>query len=143
MMAAAGKAIRVAIVEDDRTMRLALRSLIAGTDGFECIGAYSGVEDAMASLTQSPNVILLDIHLTGMPGSEGVHLFRERYPDAQVVMLTVLDDAERVFESICNGACGYLLKKTPPGRLLESIREAHEGGAPMTPEIAGKVIALF
>src|SRR5689334_1785245 len=116
MMASAAKAIRVAVVEDDRGMRLALSSLIEGTDGFECVGAYSGVEEALASLTQTPDVVLLDIHLTGMPGSAGVHLFRERFAGTQVVMLTVFDDAERVFQSICNGACGYLLKKTPPLR---------------------------
>src|SRR5262249_26061451 len=76
-------------------------------------------------------------------GSEGVPLLRARFPSAQVVMLTVFAEEEKIFESICNGACGYLLKETPPARLLEAIGEAHRGGAPMTPEIARKVVELF
>ncbi|HEY2012926.1 MAG TPA: response regulator transcription factor [Bryobacteraceae bacterium] len=137
------KAIRVVIVEDDRATRQGLGSLIGRTDGFACVGQYSAVEEALERLTETPDIVLLDIHLPGMPGSEGVRLLRERYSGAQVVMLTVFDDADRVFESICNGACGYLLKKTPPARLLEAIQEAHQGGAPMTPEIARKVVTLF
>src|SRR5438552_6333758 len=78
-----------------------------------------------------------------MLGSEVVKLFREKYPALQILMLTVYAEQEKVFESICNGACGYLLKKTPPAKLLEAISEAHEGGAPMSPEIARKVVALF
>src|SRR5437870_11279818 len=90
-----------------------------------------------------PDVLLLDINLPGMLGSEGVKLFREKYPALQILMLTIYAEQEKVFESICNGASGYLLKKTPPAKLLEAIREAHEGGAPMSPEIARKVVALF
>ena len=90
-----------------------------------------------------PDVMLLDINLPGMLGSEGVKVFRAKYPALQVLMLTIYAEQERVFESICNGATGYLLKKTPPARLLEAISEAHEGGAPMSPEIARKVIRLF
>jgi DNA-binding NarL/FixJ family response regulator len=90
-----------------------------------------------------PEVLLLDIDLPGMLGSEGVREFRQRFPSLQIVMLTVYAEQDRVFESICNGACGYLLKETPPAKLLESIREAHHGGAPMSPEIARKVVQLF
>jgi DNA-binding NarL/FixJ family response regulator len=88
-------------------------------------------------------VVLLDINLPGMPGSEGVRVLRELQPSLQVLMLTVFSGQDRVFESLCNGACGYLLKKTPPGRLLEAIREVHEGGAPMSPEVARQVVAVF
>jgi DNA-binding NarL/FixJ family response regulator len=140
---AANAPIRVAIVEDDRTTRQGLALLIGGTAGYECAGEFRTVEDALRSIVTAPDVILLDIHLPGMPGTEGVKLFRARYPEAQVVMLTVFDAQDHVFESICNGACGYLLKKTPPARLLEAIAEAHHGGAPMTPEIARRVITLF
>lgn len=90
-----------------------------------------------------PDILLLDIHLPGMLGSDGVKLFREKFPTMQVLMLTVYAEQDKIFESICNGACGYLLKKTPPAKLLEAIREAHEGGAPMSPEIARKVVMLF
>lgn len=135
--------IRVAIVEDDRAARQGLAHLIGGTPGFDCVGQWSSVEDALQRADAPPDVMLLDIHLPGVSGTEGVKLFHSRFPAMQIVMLTIFDDNERVFESICNGACGYLLKKTPPVRLLEAIREAHQGGAPMTPEIARQVIDLF
>ena len=136
--------IRVAIVEDDDQMREALGLIIGATPGYECTGTYASAEDALRQLNgRAPDVLLLDIHLPGMLGSEAVPLFREKYPALHVLMLTIYDGQDKVFESICNGACGYILKKTPPAKLLESIREAHEGGAPMSPEIARKVITLF
>ncbi len=129
--------IRVALVEDDRATREGLGLLIDGTPGYRCIGMFRSVEEALrAGTSDTPDVLLLDIHLPGMLGSESVRLFRDRYPGAQILMLTVYDGQDKVFESICNGACGYLLKKTPPSRLLDAIREAHEGGSPMTPEVA-------
>jgi DNA-binding NarL/FixJ family response regulator len=136
--------IRVAIVEDDQLTRDGLALLIGGSPGYRCVGRFASLEQALAISNSDPvDVFLLDIHLPGMSGSEGVALLRERFYSAQVVMLTVFAEREKVFESICNGACGYLLKKTPPARLLDGIREAHEGGAPMTPEIARKVVSLF
>ena len=136
--------IQVTIVEDDHSLREALAMLIDGTAGYSCPKTFASVEDAMRSLGgEIPDVLLLDIHLPGMLGSEGVRLFRDKFPAMQVLMLTIYDGQDKVFESICNGACGYLLKKTPPARLLDAIREAHEGGAPMSPEIARKVVTLF
>ena len=135
--------IRVAIVEDDRAVREGLGMIIGATPGYECTGRFFSVEDALQAMNVVPDVLLLDIHLPGMLGSEAVRVFREKYPSLQILMLTVYDGQDKVFESICNGACGYLLKKTPPAKLLEAIREAHEGGAPMSPEIARKVITLF
>ncbi|HVQ38371.1 MAG TPA: response regulator transcription factor [Pyrinomonadaceae bacterium] len=136
--------IRVAIIEDDRAVREGLGMIIGATPGFECTGKFYSVEEALHLMDGNPpDVLLLDIHLPGMLGSEAVGVFREKYPSLQVLMLTIYDGQDKVFESICNGACGYLLKKTPPAKLLESIREAHEGGAPMSPEIARKVITLF
>jgi len=135
--------IRVAIVEDDNATRQGLASLIGGAPGFECIWQSNSMEDALLRVAAPPEVLLLDIRLPGMQGSEGVRVFRDHCPHTQVVMLTVFDDADRVFESICNGACGYLLKKTAPKELLEAISQAHHGGAPMTPEVARKVITLF
>jgi len=136
--------IGVAVVEDDRATREALTSLINGTPGYSCTQAFWSVEQALQGLGNKPvDVLLLDIHLPGMLGSEAVKVFRERHSQTQILMLTVYDAQDKVFESICNGACGYLLKKTPPARLLEAIREAHEGGSPMSPEIARKVVTLF
>lgn len=136
--------IHVAIVEDDRSLREGLGLLINATPGFRCPRTFGSVEEGLRGLAQEiPNILLLDIHLPGMLGSEGVKVFREKFPDMQVLMLTVYAEQDKVFESICNGACGYLLKKTPPAKLLEAIREAYEGGAPMSPEIARKVVTLF
>jgi DNA-binding NarL/FixJ family response regulator len=137
------KPIRVAIVEDDRAVREGLGMIIGATPGYECTGRFHSVEEALPALNGATDVLLLDIHLPGMLGSEAVRVFREKYPSLQVLMLTIYDGQDKVFESICNGACGYLLKKTPPAKLLDAIREAHEGGAPMSPEIARKVITLF
>lgn len=136
--------IRVAVVEDDVMTREGLRLLIDGTEGFVCVAAFRSAEHALAARPEHPpDVLLLDIHLPGMSGTTAVPRFRERWPDAVILMLTVFSEEDKIFASLCEGASGYLLKKTPPGRLLESIREAYEGGAPMSPEIARKVIRMF
>ncbi|HJZ82270.1 MAG TPA: response regulator transcription factor [Pyrinomonadaceae bacterium] len=134
--------IRVAIVEDDRGTREGLSMLINGTPSYRCVAAFRSVEDALRANT-AYDVLLLDIDLPGMSGSDGVRLLKEKHSGAEILMLTVYAQEDKVFESICNGACGYLLKETPPARLLEAIREAHDGGAPMSPEIARKVVTLF
>ena len=136
--------IRIAIVEDDPAAQEALRLLIDDTEGFRCTGAYGSAEQALRNLREpAPDVLLLDISLPGMPGSEAVLHFHERHPRMAILMLTLHDDEERIFQSLCNGANGYLLKKTPPSRLLLAIREARESGAPLSPEIAHKVVRLF
>jgi len=136
--------LRVAIVEDDVTTRDGLAALIEGTPGYRCVGRYGSVEELLRKpLDRAANVVLLDINLPGVSGAEGVRLVRERWPPTDVLMLTVYADENKIFESICNGAVGYLLKKTPPARLLDAIREAATGGAPMSPEIARKVVTLF
>lgn len=137
-------ATRVALVEDDRSTREGLRLLIHGSPSFVCQGAYGSVEEALAGLARdTPDVLLMDINLPGMSGREGVRIVKERWPAIEVLMLSVYGEQESVFESICNGAAGYLLKKTPPARLLEAIQEARAGGSPMSPEIARKVVMLF
>jgi DNA-binding NarL/FixJ family response regulator len=136
--------IEVSIVEDDRLLRDGLRALLDGTPGYRCAQVFESVEQAIAGLTQpGPQVLLLDIHLPGMLGSEGAGRLKARFPGTQIVMLTVYSEEDKIFESICNGACGYLLKRTTPARILEAIAEAAEGGAPMSPEIARKVVTLF
>jgi DNA-binding NarL/FixJ family response regulator len=136
--------IEVAIVEDRREIRESLAMLIGGTEGFSCTGGYRSMEEALAKLKHHlPHVVLCDIGLPGMSGIEGIRILKELYPDLLILMLTIYDDDERIFDAICAGACGYLLKKTPPLRLLESLKEAVTGGAPMSPEVARRVMSLF
>ena len=118
--------------------------LIDGTDGFSCVGSYRSMEEALDKVDANlPDVVLADIGLPGMNGIDGVRIMKDRHASLTVLMLTVYEDDERIFDALCAGACGYLVKKTPPSRLLESIREALDGGAPMSPEIARRVITLF
>lgn len=136
--------IEVAIVEDRRDIRESLALLIGGTEGFTCTGAYRSMEEALVKLKyHQPHLVLCDIGLPGMSGIEGIRILKELYPDLLILMLTIYDDDERIFDAICAGACGYLLKKTPPLRLLESLKEAVSGGAPMSPEVARRVMSLF
>ncbi|MCU0290383.1 MAG: response regulator transcription factor [Thermoanaerobaculaceae bacterium] len=136
--------VKVALVEDDRRMREAFRVLIDGSPGFACVAAYGSLEEALhVPAREAPDVVLLDIKLPGMWGSEGVDLVLKRFPGSTVLMLTAFEDETRIIESLCKGASGYILKDTPPARLLEYIREATSGGAPMSPEIARKVVTLF
>ena len=136
--------IEVAIVEDRREIRDSLTLLIGGTEGFRCSGSYRSMEEALDQLKfHQPHVVLCDIGLPGMSGIEGIRILKERHPELLILMLTVYDDDERIFDAMCAGATGYLLKKPPPVRLLESLKETVNGGAPMSPEVARRVIALF
>jgi DNA-binding NarL/FixJ family response regulator len=136
--------IKVAVIEDVRALRDGFRMLIDGTEGFRCAGSFRSMEEALERVGfDLPDVVLTDIGLPGMDGIEGVRRLKERHPSLTILMLTVYDDDERVFDALCAGACGYLLKKTPPARLLEAVGEAARGGAPMTPEIARRVVSLF
>ena len=136
--------IRTAIVEDRREIREGLAVLINGTPGYACTGSYGSMEEAIEKIRREmPEVVLCDIGLPGMDGIEGIRLLKERHPSLQLLMLTIYDDDERIFDALCAGATGYLLKRTPPARLLEALREAVTGGAPMSPEVAARVIKLF
>jgi DNA-binding NarL/FixJ family response regulator len=136
--------IRVALVEDERRTREGLKALIDGSEGFLCIAAWKSIEDALgAESLAALDVLLMDLGLPGMSGIEGIPRMRERYPKSAIVILTVYEDNERIFEALCAGANGYLLKNTPPVKLLDSLREARNGGSPMSPEIARRVVELF
>jgi DNA-binding NarL/FixJ family response regulator len=136
--------IAVAIVEDLRDLREGLVALVNGTPGFRCTAAYRTMDDAVARIGAClPDVVLSDIGLPGMSGVEGIRILKERYPQLSILALTVYDDDDRVFDALCAGAAGYLLKTTPPARLLEAIREVVEGGAPMSPDVARRVVRLF
>ena len=140
----AGSMVKVAIIEDHREFRDYLVALIGGAEGFRCTGSYRSMEEALDKISSDlPDAALIDIGLPGMSGVDGVRLLKERYPQLVMLMQTVYDDDERIFDALCAGACGYLLKKTQPARLLESLQEAVSGGAPMSPEVARRVIKLF
>lgn len=136
--------IRVALVEDQRRTREGLQALIEGSQGFLCVAAWKSMEEALAAYCPAaPHVLLLDLGLPGMSGIDGIHPMQVRYPETAIVILTVYEDNERVFEALCAGANGYLLKNTPPIKLLDFLRDARKGGSPMSPEIARRVIELF
>ena len=136
--------IRVAIVEDQREFREGLAFLIDGTDGYHCTQRFGSMEEALEGLDRDlPDVVLVDIGLPGISGIEGVRLLKERYPGLPTLMLTIYNDDERIFGAMCAGACGYLLKKTPKARILECIQEVLDGGAPMSPDVARRVVELF
>ncbi len=136
--------ISIAIIEDHREFRDYLTALISGTEGFDCTGSFRSIEDALPKINAHvPHVILMDIGLPGMNGIDGIRLFKERFPAILLLTLTIHDDDERIFDALCAGASGYLLKKTQPAQLVESVKEAAQGGAPMSPEVARRVIKLF
>ena len=136
--------IRVAIIEDQREVREGLAVLINGTPGFKCAGNYRTMEDAIYVLQkEAPDVLLTDLGLPLMSGAEGIRILKELHPQLPILALTVYNDEEDIFEALCAGASGYLLKNTSPARLLESIQEVLNGGAPMSPEVARRVVRLF
>lgn len=136
--------VTVAVVEDRADARASLEALIGDTAGFAVGGVYASMEEAIAGFeARLPDVAIVDLGLPGMSGTDGIRLLRERYPKLPLMVLTVFDDDTRIFEAICAGAHGYLLKSTPPGKLLEGVRELMAGGAPMSPGIARRVVDLF
>jgi DNA-binding NarL/FixJ family response regulator len=138
------KDLQVAIIDDDEVLRKNLQILIDTSPGFCCRSTYGDLEEALADFNgDTAEVLLLDIGLPGTPGTKGITALKEVCPSLAIVMFTVLSDEGNVFEALCNGACGYLLKHTKPERILDALRDASTGGAPMSSEIAAKVIRLF
>jgi DNA-binding NarL/FixJ family response regulator len=136
--------IRVAIFEDKSLLRESLYQLINGAEGLTCVGAFADCNDIIFNLKRTtPQVVLMDIQMPGINGIEGVKIIKENFPEIRIIMQTVVEDDDKIFASICSGASGYLLKNTTPARLLQAIAEVYEGGAPMTPAIAQKVLDKF
>ena len=136
--------IRVAIYEDNSALREALEILIKGISAFQLVGSYGDCLHIEQNLKeQEADVVLMDIDLPGRSGIEGAYLIKRDAPSVEVLMLTVFDEDDKVFQAVCAGASGYLLKKTPPSKILEAIEEVYNGGAPMSPVIARKVLQLF
>lgn len=136
--------IRVAIIDDDDDIREGIRWMIENSNGFECVGSFNHCSAGIEKFSETPpDVVLMDIGMPGTSGIECVGKIKLEFPDIQVLMLTVYSEDEKVFQSLRAGAVGYLLKKTPADKLLDAIRDAYAGGAPMSGEIARKVLMYF
>lgn len=137
-------AITVCIVEDDSGFRNGLIRLLSRTPDFKCLGSFASAEAGLQAIPGlNPNVVLMDLNLPGMNGVECVHRLKPQLPSAQIMMLTVYEDPDQIYNALSAGATGYLLKQTPPPELLDAIRDLHGGGAPMSSQIARKVVQSF
>jgi len=136
--------IRVAVIEDEGQVRQMLSILINGTEGYKCVASFENAEDAISQIPAlNPGVVMVDIHLPGQSGTECVLALKTLCPDTQFIMCTSLEDTDNIFKALQAGATGYLTKSTPPAKILEAITDAYNGGAPMSSQIARKVIAHF
>jgi DNA-binding NarL/FixJ family response regulator len=136
--------IKVGIVEDNKTLREGFETLLNRTPGFQCVCTCATVADALKKIPRAqPDVVLMDIQLPDSTGVECTAKIKEQMPSVHIVILTVYEDSERIFQALRAGACGYLLKRAQPEKVIAAVKEAHEGGVPMTPEIARKVIGQF
>lgn len=136
--------LKIVVFEDNAQLREMLFQVINLTDGFSCTGAYPDAMDLEFKIRRSqPEIVLMDIDMPGISGIEAVRIIREKFPGVQIIMQTVFEDNEKVFDSICAGASGYLLKNSLSEQIISAIRELKNGGAPMSPGIASKVIRRF
>jgi len=137
-------AIRVAIFEDNKLVRESFEAILNGTDGFSCTGSFSSCNNLRHDIEKrQPDIVLMDIEMNGMNGIDATKKIKEEFPQIKILIQTVFEDDEKVFAAICAGASGYMLKKTSPAKLVEAIQEVYNGGAPMSPGIASKVLHLF
>src|SRR6186713_2088704 len=135
--------VKVTIFDDNKSLRLGLYQLINGSEGFECAGAFENCSNLLQDIENTrPDVVLMDIQMPGINGIEAVKMLREKYPDLKILMQTIFEDNEKIFQSILAGASGYILKNTSPSRILDFIKETYEGGAPMSPSVATKVMKM-
>ena len=136
--------IRVLVFEDNMSLRNSLYQLVNGSDGFKCVGAYENCSQLLKNVQDTkPDVVLMDIQMPGINGIEAVKMLREKYPRLKIMMQTIFEDRDKIFQSIYAGASGYILKNTSPSRFLEFIKETYEGGAPMSPTVAAKVLQMI
>jgi len=136
--------IKVAVFDDNKPRRELLQMLINSTGGMECTGAFEDCRNVLKNIMHNiPDVVLMDIDMPNVNGIEGLQLIKKQFPQVKILMQTVFEDNENIFTAICEGADGYILKKTPPAKLIDAINEAVTGGAPMTPTVARQVLQLF
>ncbi len=135
---------RIAIIEDERELREGLQSLINFTPNFSCVKSFGSMEIALDQIKISEvDLVLTDIGLPRMDGIEGTQILREKFPDLPIVVLTVHEENEKIFQALCAGANGYLLKNTPPTQIIQALTEMMNGGALMSPDVARRVVTLF
>jgi DNA-binding NarL/FixJ family response regulator len=138
------EAIGVSLVEDNQFIRMALEQIILATEGYELVASYSSAEEAVEQMPHElPDVVLMDINMGGMSGIEAVGILKQQFPDIRFMMCTVYEDDEKIFDALAAGASGYILKKSKPSELMAAVQELYEGGAPMSSQIAAKVVASF
>jgi DNA-binding NarL/FixJ family response regulator len=136
--------IRVAIFEDNKLVRDALEAILNGTQGFKCSGTFADVNNLERDIKRSqPDVVMMDIELPGMNGIEATEIIQEKFPCVKILIQTVFDDSEKIFNALCAGASGYILKNDPPSKLLQAVHEVFNGGAPMSSSIAKKMLQFF
>lgn len=136
--------VKVVVFEDNKHLRESLYLLIDGQPGFECAGAFPDCNQWERDISKSkPDIILMDIEMPGMKGTEAVRKIKLRYPDILILMQTVFGDDDHIFEAICAGATGYILKGAPPSQLFDAMSDARQGGSPMSPAVARRIVTLF
>jgi DNA-binding NarL/FixJ family response regulator len=136
--------IKVTIFEDNQSLRIGLYQLINGTDGYVCVGAFENCSQLLKNIKDtSPDIVLMDIEMPGVNGIEAVGILKKKQPEIRILMQTIFQDNDKIFQSILAGADGYILKNTSPARMLEAIKEIYEGGAPMSPSVAIKVLKMI
>jgi DNA-binding NarL/FixJ family response regulator len=135
--------IKVTIFEDNKSLRMGLYQLINGSEGFVCAGAFENCLNLLEDIKSThPDVVLMDIQMPGINGIEAVRILHEKYPDLKILMQTIFEESDKIFQSILAGASGYILKNTSPSRILDFIKETYDGGAPMSPSVATKVLKM-
>ncbi|HTN47021.1 MAG TPA: response regulator transcription factor [Flavipsychrobacter sp.] len=136
--------IRVVLFEDNKHLRESLYYLINGTEGCMCAGAFPDCNNLVVQIKKTqPDVVLMDIEMPGMKGTEAVKIINKEFPGVQVLMQTIFQDDDNIFSAICAGASGYILKTTSPAGYIEAIKDVHNGGSPMTGSVARKILQLF
>ena len=136
--------IRVIIFEDNESLRLGLYQLVNSREEYQCVGAFKDCLNLLQNIKDtSPDIVLMDIQMPGIDGIEAVRILRDKYPTLRILMQTIFEDNDKIFQSILAGASGYILKNTPSERILDSLKEVYEGGAPISPSIATKVLKMM
>ena len=136
--------IKIAIFEDSKALRESLLQLVNSSEEMVCTGAFADANKLLRNMQSAdPDVVLMDINMPGISGIDAVLMIKEKFPNVKILMQTVFDENDKIFAAVCAGASGYMLKKTPPHKMLEAIHETYQGGAPMTPSIAAKVLQMF
>jgi len=136
--------IRVIIFEDNESLRLGLYQLVNSREEYQCVGAFKDCLNLLQNIKDTcPDIVLMDIQMPGIDGIEAVRILRDKYPNLKILMQTIFEDNDKIFQSILAGASGYILKNTPSERILDSLKEVYDGGAPISPSIATKVLKMM